>query len=291
MEFEFYRNFITVAETKNLTLAAEKLSLAQPALTSQIHTLENHYGVKLVDTARGRRALTLTDAGADFLTRAKEICEIEDSLNLEMAGYNKQVNGTLRFGISFNVALSFMKNYLEPFAKLHPEIHIHMRELTTTEQMESVKKGTIDFGYANAPMPELPDFSYKKTKQELFYAVYSRSNEIHFHPKDAVTIAELRNLPLASNYGTYGLLRKLCLDEGFTPKIIFISDNGFNTSHFASAGTCIAVVSENCCEKLPPNMMRTIIDNPELTYAQTLFWCHTQRMSPAIKAFIKFIEG
>ena len=290
MEFEFYRNFITVTETRNLTLAAEKLSLAQPALTAQIRTLEAHYGVKLVETARGRRTLTLTDAGVDFLSRAKEICETENSLNLEMAGYNQKVKGTLRFGISFNVAIPFMYNFLEPFAKANPEINIHMRELTTTEQIEGVKKGTIDFGYANAPMPELPDFSYKKIKQELFYAVYARNNNFHFYPKDTVTIAELKDLPLATNYGTYGLLRKLCLDEGFTPKISFISDNGYNTAHFATTGTAVAIVSDNCCEKLPPNMTRTIIDNLELTYAQTLFWCHTQRLTPAIKSFLQFIK-
>ena len=44
MDFEFYRNFITVAETGNLTTASKKLALAQPALSAQIKTLEHYYG-------------------------------------------------------------------------------------------------------------------------------------------------------------------------------------------------------------------------------------------------------
>ena len=58
MDFEFYRNFITVAETGNLTTASKKLALAQPALSAQIKTLEHYYGAKLIQTARGKRQLT-----------------------------------------------------------------------------------------------------------------------------------------------------------------------------------------------------------------------------------------
>ena len=67
MDFEFYRNFITVAETGNLTTASKKLALAQPALSAQIKTLEHYYGAKLIQTARGKRQLTLTEAGERFL--------------------------------------------------------------------------------------------------------------------------------------------------------------------------------------------------------------------------------
>ena len=74
MDFDFYRNFITVAETGNLTTASKKLSLAQPALSAQIKTLEHYYGAKLIQTARGKRQLTLTEAGEAFLNKARQIC-------------------------------------------------------------------------------------------------------------------------------------------------------------------------------------------------------------------------
>lgn len=77
MDFEFYRNFITVAETGNLTTAAKKLSLAQPALSAQIKTLEQYYGTPLVKTARGKRQLLLTEAGTAFLDKARQICRTE----------------------------------------------------------------------------------------------------------------------------------------------------------------------------------------------------------------------
>lgn len=80
MDFEFYRNFITVAETGNLTTASKKLALAQPALSAQIKTLEHYYGAKLIQTARGKRQLTLTEAGEAFLGKARQICRTEETI-------------------------------------------------------------------------------------------------------------------------------------------------------------------------------------------------------------------
>ena len=99
MDFEFYRNFITVAETGNLTTASKKLALAQPALSAQIKTLEHYYGAKLIQTARGKRQLTLTEAGEAFLGKARQICRTEETILLDMQSFNKKASGTLRFSV------------------------------------------------------------------------------------------------------------------------------------------------------------------------------------------------
>lgn len=91
MDFEFYRNFITVAETGNLTTASKKLALAQPALSAQIKTLEHYYGAKLIQTARGKRQLTLTEAGEAFLGKARQICRTEETILLDMQSFNKKL--------------------------------------------------------------------------------------------------------------------------------------------------------------------------------------------------------
>ena len=57
MDFDFYRNFITVAETGNLTTASKKLSLAQPALSAQIKTLEDGTRQTPADPDRSRGSL------------------------------------------------------------------------------------------------------------------------------------------------------------------------------------------------------------------------------------------
>ena len=122
MDFEFYRNFITVAETGNLTAAANKLALAQPALTNQIKTLEKHYGIKLIETSRGKRNITLTEAGSDFLEKARQMCEHKENITIDMQNYKQDTDGKLRFAVSYVVVPIFFKNYLQPFSKKYPKI-------------------------------------------------------------------------------------------------------------------------------------------------------------------------
>ena len=52
MDFAFYRNFITVAETGNLSAAAKRLGIVQPALSAQMKAIERNYGVQLFKMQR-----------------------------------------------------------------------------------------------------------------------------------------------------------------------------------------------------------------------------------------------
>ncbi len=51
MDFAFYRNFITVAETGNLSAAAKRLGIVQPALSAQMKAIERNYSVQLLQNA------------------------------------------------------------------------------------------------------------------------------------------------------------------------------------------------------------------------------------------------
>ena len=173
MDFEFYRNFITVAETGNLTTASKKLALAQPALSAQIKTLEHYYGAKLIQTARGKRQLTLTEAGEAFLGKARQICHTEETILLDMQSFNKKASGTLRFSVSPAKSTFFINTYLRPFAAAYPEICFQFREEAVSAQTRHIAENSSDFAFANAPLPSPQLFAAHKTQKEYFYAVYS----------------------------------------------------------------------------------------------------------------------
>ena len=56
MEFDFYRNFLVLAESNTMSAAARKLNIVQTALSSQITKLEDYYGVKLVKRQKRRES-------------------------------------------------------------------------------------------------------------------------------------------------------------------------------------------------------------------------------------------
>ena len=71
MELRHLRYFVAVAEELNFTRAAEKLHLAQPSLTRQIHNLEEELGVRLLN--RTKSVVTLTEEGRSFLIDARKL--------------------------------------------------------------------------------------------------------------------------------------------------------------------------------------------------------------------------
>ena len=218
MDFEFYRNFITVAETGNLTTASKKLALAQPALSAQIKTLEHYYGAKLIQTARGKRQLTLTEAGEAFLGKARQICRTEETILLDMQSFNKKASGTLRFSVSPAKSTFFINTYLRPFAAAYPEICFQFREEAVSAQTRHIAENSSDFAFANAPLPSPQLFAAHKTQKEYFYAVYSPQANCGLDPQQPLTPKQLQNIPVCCNFGCYSLLRKPASSTASCPR-------------------------------------------------------------------------
>ena len=286
MDFEFYRNFITVAETGNLTTASKKLALAQPALSAQIKTLEHYYGAKLIQTARGKRQLTLTEAGEAFLGKARQICRTEETILLDMQSFNKKASGTLRFSVSPAKSTFFINTYLRPFAAAYPEICFQFREEAVSAQTRHIAENSSAF--ANAPLPSPQLFAAHKTQKEYFYAVYSPQANCGLDPQQPLTPKQLQNIPVCCNFGCYSLLRKACLKHGFMPKIRFIATTNTAALAFVQDGSGIAIVSAGGRDDFPQGLLQQQLADDELYFEQTLFWSKKDRLSATAQLFLDF---
>src|SRR3954470_14099380 len=71
MELRHLRYFVAVAEAENVTRAAAKLRVAQPAVSRQIRDLEEELGLALLE--RSPKSVRLTDAGRIFLEEARAV--------------------------------------------------------------------------------------------------------------------------------------------------------------------------------------------------------------------------
>ena len=82
MDLRALRYFVTVAEELNITRAAEKLNMSQPPLSNQMKALEEELGTQLF--IRGKRHLTLTDAGTVLYRRAQQLLELSEQTQEEV---------------------------------------------------------------------------------------------------------------------------------------------------------------------------------------------------------------
>lgn len=288
MDFDFYRNFIVVAETGNISAAARRLAIVQPALSAQIKTLEKYYQIQLFKTGRGKRHIELTEAGEVFLQHAKRLCATEDSMNLTMQSFNKQASGNLRFAVSHMRSEYFLQNYVIPFAKTQPQITFQFYDATVSMQMQQLERGSIDFAFANAPLPPSEEYNAIKVENEFFYVLYKKDVSVPWDKNAQLTPASLKEIPLCCNYGSYGLLREVCQSYGVQPKVVFIATTAPNAITFAASGLGVAVVAALENDPIPEDMLRLPINNPKLSFSQNLYWSSKQKLTPAAEQFLQF---
>lgn len=144
MEIRHLRYFCVLAEQLHFTKAALLLNVAQPALSHQIKQLEEELGTQLVE--RTNRRVRLTAAGEVFLARAERILEQLDQAARETARMGQGDAGSLVIGVVSTAVCSVLPQLLRNFRRESPNITVDIREMEPGEQVEALRKETIDIG-------------------------------------------------------------------------------------------------------------------------------------------------
>jgi DNA-binding transcriptional LysR family regulator len=146
--------FITVAEEGQMTRAARKLHLAQPALSQAIAQLESDLGITLLD--RHHRGVSLTPAGETFLVKARAVVSAWADAVATTQSLAEVGPGTIEFGFVGSPPGLDSPGPLEAFARLHPQIDIRYLELPFPTSPTASWLADVDVAVCHAP-PKDPD--------------------------------------------------------------------------------------------------------------------------------------
>ncbi|MFC9689132.1 LysR family transcriptional regulator [Kribbella sp. NPDC056951] len=155
MELRQLQYFVTVAETKSFTRAAERCLVVQSALSHQIARLERELGARLFD--RTSRRVRLTAAGEAFLPDAQQCLDAAERGAAEVAAAVGEVRGKLTVGVIPTVAAVDVPAVLRAFHERYPQVRIGLRVGTSESLVAKVKDGTIDVAFLGLPTTARPD--------------------------------------------------------------------------------------------------------------------------------------
>lgn len=145
MELRLLKYFIAVAEELHFGHAAERLCIAQPALSIQIKGLEKMLGGQLF--LRSNKKVALTEAGKLFLKEARNTLRQADLAELTARQAFKGKIGGLDIGYSEAAAYSgTLGKIIQHFKKARPAVSIYLHELNPIEQVTALKKQEIHVG-------------------------------------------------------------------------------------------------------------------------------------------------
>jgi len=182
MELRALRYFVTVAEELHFGRAAERLHIAQPAVSQQIARLERELGVQLLD--RSPRRVRLTEAGHRVLDAARDALVAAD---LVRTAAGKSTSTTLRIGTAAGLTARLERG-IDALRERAPDFDVVLVDLPVAARLNALRRGELDLALARGVL-SAPGLTVLPTWSEPLHVIVSSR-----HPaagRDSVTVAEM----------------------------------------------------------------------------------------------------
>jgi DNA-binding transcriptional LysR family regulator len=144
--------FVAVVEQGSLTAAARTLNLSQPAVTHQLHELEQRFNVALIERL-GKRAY-LTQAGEKLIEHARQLLEEDARTQTAMRRFGDGWLGRVRIGTSMTVLTYLLPPILRQLKTDHPQLEINLKAGLTSSTLQMLRSNALDLGLCALPIDD-----------------------------------------------------------------------------------------------------------------------------------------
>lgn len=192
INYESYKIFYYVAINENISKAAEKISISQPAVTWHLKNLENQLGVNLF--IRTKKGVHLTEEGKILFEYVKKGIDNFSNGKNALTNMRNLEFGKIRIGSSTTVSKHVLMPHLEKFHEKYPNIDIQIVNTLTENLLQELRNGNLDMLVLNMPMEESKDLKIQKILdvQDIFVG----NKKYHELCKDGLNLEQLNNYPL-----------------------------------------------------------------------------------------------
>jgi DNA-binding transcriptional LysR family regulator len=283
MEFRQLEYFIAVAEEANFTRAAQRVHVAQPAVSAQIQRLERELGQPLLD--RSRRAVQLTAAGQAILPYAKNALAAVADIRTSVDELTDLVRGTVTIGTVTSHSVD-IPALLAEFHADHPNVEITLSTDSSEALIEKVRSGRLDAAIVSVGPDERPDcLDVEVVTDEAIVAVVSGADALA--TRSTVRLTDLQDRPLIALPVGAGIRHQFdaaCARAGITPRIAFEASTPLALAELAERGLGVAIVPASVPRGRDRLHALPIV--PELRGRLVLAWRATGPMSPAARVLV-----
>ncbi|MEY9839818.1 LysR substrate-binding domain-containing protein [Streptacidiphilus sp. EB103A] len=257
-ELRRLRYFLAVAEERNFTRAAERLHIAQPALSRQVRELERELGVELL--SRTTHKVEPTEAGLMLLERGPALLDAADSLWRGVRGFADGSLGSISLGYGMSAGYETAPQLLLAMSEEAPGIEVSARVMSFADIVAGVAAGTLDVGLVRCapPQQELVLTLLRLERQGL---IVSRDHPL---AKGGAAVgvdpAELDGVKLLlhardHNPGHYDQIMDICARAGAKPEVL-VRGLDFDASYTpVASGAAVTIVGETGRVGLPAGLL------------------------------------
>ncbi|MDZ4402677.1 LysR family transcriptional regulator [Prosthecobacter sp.] len=277
--------FIEIARQRSFTRAAERLHMAQPALSQQMKNLEAELGTALF--IRGRKEVQLTAAGKAFLPRAEALLTQAEAAKAIVSDVAQLRGGKLIIAAIPSVSACLLPEVIRSFSRLHDKVEVQLIEDSSERVAASVESGLADVGFLQLPASKAA-FETRTIITEPFVLLVAKSHALA-KPKEVL----LKKLAAESFIFYKGRARdtalETCRKAGFEPRIACESGELETVRALVAVGLGLAIVPQLAAGNLPKTIQAITIREPKMQRQIAAVWQKDSVLSPAAQALLKLI--
>jgi DNA-binding transcriptional LysR family regulator len=279
------QTFLMVAETLNFRRAAERLAVAQPALSRSVRRLEQHLGFALFE--RSTRRVTLTPAGELLYREGADALQCLSRACTRAKRVAQGLSGSIMVGYSTFATAGPMSDIIIAFRKQYPDALVGLRLLASSEQSAALEEGSLDLGFIMSTVC-LPPLEKIAISRERLVALVPASHR--WARRKSITLSELAATPLV--IGTEGrwrgfrsLLRDTFDARGLSMTFAEEADDLPVLLQLVRSGFGCTILDASFIPTLPPGICSVEIEDVNATLDVALTW-HQDNLSPLAGRFI-----
>ncbi|MHC8317965.1 LysR family transcriptional regulator [Pseudomonas sp. LB3P31] len=285
------RYFVEIAECGSFSAAAERLFVAQSALSRQIKDMESRLQTALFE--RTARQPKLTAAGEAFLPRARNLLlELTRASDMATQVGNGEL-GNLRLSHSSTVPMSGrLLRAIGEYLQLHAGVSMDITQLSSEAQLEALAEGQLDVGLLRLPVLRqregvqvVPVYS-----ERLLLAVPPNHPLAVGKSDQGIDLARLKDeafisIPHPQRGGLSYLSAELCMRQGFFPKAARVVSRKTTQLQLIQAGFGIALLPESMQDIASPDIHFLPLADPDCQ--STVALAYRQNPTPLVQQFIQ----
>jgi DNA-binding transcriptional LysR family regulator len=289
VNLKLMHTFLLVAEHSSFCRAAEASNRSQSAVSMQIRQLELQLGVSLFH--RTTRRVQLTREGELLLVCARRaVAEMQTGLRQIKDAVDIQ-RGRLTIACEPTLAATRLPDILAAFQKSYPGVTAHVRELSSAEMLDSIRRQDVDFGIgprsANAA-----ELQFQPILLDEIYALVPANLDVGH--RGTISLLELSHMPtlvLTGSSAMHSMLEKAQKAAGVTLNIKYEVQQVQTQIAMAAAGLGAAILPRIAIPVKPDPRLRAVpIVDPPLARELCVVTLRGQFLSPVAARFVEMLD-
>jgi len=285
MDFDQLETFIEVARLSSFSRAAEKRFRTQPAISSQIRSLEEDVGARLLDRSGGK--VSLTASGKLFLKFAEETLDARKAAMTAIAETERVPKGEIVVGANEGTCLHILPEVFAHFKKQYPDVSVSIRRADYAKVLESVIDNSVDFGVVSLPVTDNRLTAVPIHRDDLVLIVPPRHPLAKLKSAKAEDIAQYP-LVIPKVGHTRDALDQLFHEHKLKPRYAMELDSSELLKRFVAADVGVGFISRsNVQEDVKANVLAAVhLADTQIRRDLALVFRKDKALSRAALAFI-----